>query len=164
MRLCDDAIDEERRLRAGGAEGIRTPVEIYAEALRLERSAIEELRAAAGRGEEVEPTLSVLCRSGACLALLAGEAEEAARLARLGLDGCKYPEIEAELLEALASAHAAGAHVSAEECEAYLHNPAELGNPQPFVAHVSECAACADLLRTSARVEAAIDAVLGGYS
>ena len=52
----------------------------------------------------IEPSRSILYRSAAALALEAGKAQEAERLATLGLDGDPPPEIAAELREFIGAA------------------------------------------------------------
>lgn len=71
----------------------------FREAWRLERIAAMGLIA-----ESLEPSRSILFRSAASLALLAGEIEDARRLAHLGLGGDPPPREREILLQILADA------------------------------------------------------------
>lgn len=72
---------------------------LHAKALPLEVAAIETLEREVGTGAETEPTRSILYCGAASMALAAGDAVEANRLARIGLAGNPPANVRADLLE-----------------------------------------------------------------
>jgi hypothetical protein len=97
MYLCDAA--DERRRKGRRVKGAAR-VEVNADVAATLAAAARAEASAAGFCDE-EPSRAVLFRSAAWLALDAGDARRAARLARKGLEGVRHAEIETELREVL---------------------------------------------------------------
>ena len=97
MDLVETAILERTR----GHE--EKAIQLYAEALELELAAIRELYE---RGDQAEPTWSVLHRSAGWMAFNSNQFRRAEKLASKALAGDPHPEIAEELRDLLAETYA----------------------------------------------------------